>query len=66
MNMKQEFTTEEFEQNFDDLMNRVSHGETLIIKTDEGRVAVVPYDEVARVLKDCNVNNPFCDHDDGC
>ena len=40
------FTVEEFQANFDSLMNRVENGESFIITSDEGNAVIVPYKEV--------------------
>ena len=45
----QSFAVEEFQKNFDSLMERVENGETFIIKSEYGNVAIVPYDEVVRI-----------------
>ena len=45
----QSFTVEEFQKNFDSLMERVENGETFIIKSEYGNVVIVPYDEVVHI-----------------
>jgi hypothetical protein len=42
----QSFTTEEFQKNFDALMNRVENGESFILKHGNKSVVIVPYNEV--------------------
>jgi prevent-host-death family protein len=45
MNM-QSFTVEEFQADFDTLMERVEKGESFIITSDHGNAVLVPYNEV--------------------
>ena len=43
------FTVEEFQANFDSLMNRVENGESFIITSDEGNAVIVPYKEIVDI-----------------
>ena len=43
------FTIEEFQANFDNLMDRVENGETLLIKSEHGNALMVPYKEVVSI-----------------
>lgn len=43
------FTVEEFQANFDALMNRVENGESFIITSDEGNAVIVPYKEIVDI-----------------
>lgn len=49
MNM-QSFTAEEFQADFDALMERVEKGESFIITSDHGNAVLVPYNEVVEVF----------------
>jgi len=41
----EKFTIEEFQSDFDNLMNRVENGESFIIKSEYGDAVMVPYDK---------------------
>lgn len=51
------FTVEEFQENFDNLMNRVENGESIIITSDHGNVVIVPYNEVVEVFQESGVSD---------
>jgi hypothetical protein len=53
----QKFTVEEFQADFDNLMNRVENGESLIITSEHGNAIMVPYKEVIEILNDSNVDD---------
>lgn len=65
----QSFTVEEFQENFDVLIERVENGETFIIKSEYGNAAIVPYDEVVPVFKDSNFDDEIVrihtEHEEG-
>jgi prevent-host-death family protein len=42
------FTVEEFQKDFDDLMERVENGESFIIKDGENSAVIVPYNETIK------------------
>jgi len=48
----EKFTVEEFQENFDILLERVEKGETFIITSEYGDAVIVPYDEVVPVFSD--------------
>jgi len=52
MDELQEFTIEEFQNDFDNLMERVEEGETFVIKHENKKVLIVPYNEVIEIFKD--------------
>ena len=56
LNEIQEFTIEEFQSDFDTLMNRVENGESFIITSDNGNAVIVPYKEVISICEDSNVD----------
>jgi prevent-host-death family protein len=64
----QKFTVEEFQANFDNLMNRVENGESLIITSEHGNAIMVPYKEVIEILNDSNVDEDviriYTDHEE--
>jgi prevent-host-death family protein len=46
------FTIEEFQSNFDDFIDRVEHGESFIITSENGNAVIVPHTEVVKVFED--------------
>ncbi len=52
----QRFTVEEFQADFDNLMNRVENGESFIITSDHGNAVMVPYKEVIEICEEANVD----------
>jgi hypothetical protein len=65
----QKFTIEEFQLDFDNLMNRVENGESLIITSEHGNVVMVPYKEVIEILNDSGLDDDLIrihtDHEEG-
>ena len=64
------FTIEEFQTDFDNLMNRVENGETLLIKSKHGNAVMVPYKEVVSICNEVNVDleeivKIHTDHEEG-
>ena len=63
------FTVEEFQSDFDNLMERIESGESFIIKSEHGNVVMVPYKEVVQVFEDCGVSEDIIrihtDHEEG-
>ena len=57
------FTIEEFQEDFDNLLERVETGESFVITSEYGNAVLIPYAEYKEVdeLVKC-----LCDHDDGC
>ena len=48
----QSFTVQEFQNDFDNLMNRVEEGESFIIKSEYGNAVMLPYKEVVHILEE--------------
>lgn len=46
----EKFTIEEFQKDFDNLMSRVENGESFLIDSEYGAVAIVPYEDYAALL----------------
>jgi prevent-host-death family protein len=69
LNELQTFTIEEFQTDFDALMNRVEDGESFIITSEHGNAVIVPYNEVVQVFGDVDVNDDIVrihtDHEEG-
>ena len=65
----QSFTVEEFQSDFDNLMNRVEQGESFIITSEHGNAVMVPYKEVVQVFEDYGVSEDIIrihtDHEEG-
>ena len=59
----EQFTVEQFQEQFDELIERVDNGESFIITSDSGSVLMVPYDPCQNRddLIEC-----LCNHNDGC
>lgn len=70
INELEQFTIEEFQENFDDLMYRVEKGESLMITSEHGNAIMVPYKEVVEILNDSGVDEDLIrihtDHEEGC
>jgi len=56
LNELQSFTIEEFQSDFDNLMNRVESGESFIIKSEHGNAVIVPYKEVVSICEEVNID----------
>ena len=58
----QSFTVEEFQSDFDNLMDRVEQGESFIITSEYGDAVMVPYTEeiedIIRIHTDLNNDAP--------
>ena len=65
----QTFTVEQFQSDFDNLMNRVEQGESFIITSEHGNAVMVPYKEVVQVFEECGVDEDIIrlhtDHEEG-
>jgi len=65
----QSFTVEEFQENFDILIERVENGETFIITSEYGNAAIVPYDKVVPVFGDSTFDDEIVrihiEHEEG-
>jgi len=65
----QEFTIEEFQADFDSLLDRVENGESFLITSENGNVVMVPYKEVIEIFEDAKVDDEVIrihtDHEEG-
>jgi len=63
------FTIEEFQNDFDNLMNRVEGGESFIISSEHGNAVIVPYNEVVQIFQESGVSEDLIrihtDHEEG-
>jgi len=68
-NELQSFTVEEFQADFDNLMNRVENGESFILTSEHGNAVIVPYNEVVKVFEEPKVDEEVIrihtDHEEG-
>jgi antitoxin (DNA-binding transcriptional repressor) of toxin-antitoxin stability system len=58
----EKFTVEEFQSDFDNLMERVENGESFLITSEYGDAVIVPYtdeiEEVVRIHTELNNDAP--------
>jgi hypothetical protein len=69
MKMKS-FTVEEFQKDFDTLIERVEQGESFIITSEYGNAMMIPYDYAAKTLQDSGIDDDilkiYTEHEEGC
>jgi len=69
LNELQSFTVEEFQADFDNLMNRVENGESFIIRDGDNSAVIVPYNETIKYEIDSIVDDELIrlhiDHEEG-
>ena len=58
------FTVEEFQEDFDNLLERVENGESFLIKSDKGDAMLIPYGEYEE--EDDLLIRIHTDHEEGC
>jgi hypothetical protein len=65
----QSFTVEEFQSDFDNLMNRVENGESFIIRDGNKSAVIVPYNETISYSIESSVDDDLIrlhtDHEEG-
>jgi hypothetical protein len=64
------FTVEQFQSNFDNLMDRVEMGESFLIKSEYGNAVILPYKEVSQICQESNMDfdeiiRIHTDHEEG-
>jgi len=68
-NKLESFTVEEFQRDFDALLDRVERGESIVIKSEQGNAVMIPYNEVIQVLEESGVSEDIIrihtDHEEG-
>ena len=68
-NKLESFTIEEFQSDFDTLLDRVENGESFVIKSDHGNAVMIPYNEVVQILEESGVDQEviriYTDHEEG-
>jgi len=70
LNQLQSFTIEEFQSDFDALMERVENGESFLITSEHGNAVMVPYKDVVSICEESNVDfeeivKIHTDHEEG-
>ena len=69
INELQKFTVEEFQADFDTLIERVENGESFIITDGERNAVIVPYNETIKFAVESNVDDEVIrlhtDHEEG-
>jgi len=65
----QSFTVEEFQSDFDNLMERVENGESFIIRDGNKSAVIVPYNETIKYAIESSVDdeliNIYTEHEEG-
>jgi antitoxin (DNA-binding transcriptional repressor) of toxin-antitoxin stability system len=65
----QSFTVEEFQSDFDNLMQRVENGESFIIRDGDNSAVIVPYSETIKYAVESVVDEELIhihtDHEEG-
>jgi prevent-host-death family protein len=65
----QKFTVEEFQTNFDALIERVENGEVFVITDGNKKAVIVPYNEIVKVFEESKVDDEVIrihtDHEEG-
>jgi hypothetical protein len=66
----QSFTIEEFQADFDNLIEKVQNGESFLIKSEHGNAIMVPYNEIINICEESDVDfeeivKIYTDHEEG-
>lgn len=65
----EKFSIEDFQKNFDEIMERVEDGESFLIESEYGNAIMVPYQEVREVFKETGLDEDIIqihtDHEEG-
>jgi hypothetical protein len=70
LNEIQVFTIEEFQKDFDTLIDRVENGESFVIKSEHGNAVMIPYKDVVSICEEASVDfeeivKIHTDHEEG-
>ena len=69
LNELESFTVEQFQADFDTMIERVENGESFIITDGERNAVIVPYNEIVHVFEESNVDDEVIrihtDHEEG-
>ena len=70
LNELQSFTIEEFQADFDNLMERVGNGESFIIRDGDNSVVIVPCNKTIKYVIESTVDDELIrihtNHEEGC
>lgn len=65
----EKFNIEDFQKNFDEIMERVENGESFVIKSAHGNAIIVPFNEVVQIFQEAGVDDDVIrihtDHEEG-
>lgn len=65
----EKFSIEDFQKNFDEIMERVEDGESFLIESEYGNAIMAPYQEVREVFKETGLDEDIIqihtDHEEG-
>jgi signal transduction protein with GAF and PtsI domain len=66
----EKFNVEYFQQNFDEIMERVDNGESFIVESEHGDAMLVPYKEVVNIFEEVGVSEEdftrlYREHEEG-
>jgi prevent-host-death family protein len=66
----EKFTVEEFQQRFDELMERVENGDSFIITSEGKEVVIMPAEDYDLIVDDIEAHDDLIrihtDHEEGC
>ncbi len=60
----QKVTTEQFQSNFDALIERVENGESFVIQSEYGDAMIIPYGKYQEEIDD--LMRIYTNHEEGC
>jgi hypothetical protein len=70
MKKMKSFTVEEFQKDFDSLIEKVEQGESFIITSEYGNAIMVPYNYATKILQDSGMDDEILkihtEHEEGC
>jgi hypothetical protein len=66
----EKFNVEYFQQNFEEIMERVENGESFVVQSEYGDAMLVPYTGVIGILDDAGISQEefsqlYTDHEEG-
>lgn len=66
----EKFNVEYFQQNFDEIMERVDNGESFVVESEHGDAMLVPYKEVVNIFEEVGISEEefsrlYREHEEG-
>jgi signal transduction protein with GAF and PtsI domain len=66
----EKFNVEYFQQNFDEIMERVDNGESFVVQSEHGDAMLVPYKEVVNIFEEVGISEEefsrlYREHEEG-